>query len=55
MNLLCRNIQNSDDVDADSRYSVAMIISKYLHAYDGSECEWICNAIDSSLKNEVNI
>ena len=54
MYLLCRNSQNSDDVDALSRDSVAMMISKHLHAYGGSECEWICNAIYSSLKMEVN-
>ena len=50
MDLLCRNSQNSDEVDALSSYSVAMMISKYLHAYGGSERVWICNAIDSSLK-----
>ena len=55
MGLLCRNSQNSDDVDALSRDSVAMMISNCLYAYCGSEREWICNAIDSSLKMEVNI
>ena len=47
MDLLCSNSQNSDDVDALSRDSVAMKISKCLNAYGGSEHEWICNAIDS--------
>ena len=55
MYLLCRNSQNSDDVDALSTDSVAMIIPKFLHDYGGSESEWICNAIDSSLKMEVDI
>ena len=32
-----------------------MMISKCLHAYGGSYCEWICNAIDYSLKMEVGI
>ena len=55
MYLLCRNSQNSDDADAISRDSVAMMIYKYLHAYGGSERKCICNAIDSSLKMEVDI
>ena len=55
MDLLCRNRQNSYDVDALSRDSVKMMISKFLRAYGGSEHEWICNVIDSSLKMEVNI
>ena len=55
MDLPCRNSQNSDDVDALSRDSVAMMISKFLHAYGGSEREWIFNTIDSSLKMEVGI
>ena len=55
MNLISRNSQNSDDVDALSRDSVAMMISNFLHAYGGSEREWIWNTIDSSLKIEVNI
>ena len=55
MGLICRNSQKSDDVDALSRDSVTMMISKILHAYGGSDREWICNAIDSSLKMEVNI
>ena len=55
MDLISRNNQNSDDVDALSRDSVAMMISKCLHAYGGSEREWICNETDSSLKMEVDI
>ena len=55
MDLLFRNSKNSDDVDAVYRDSVAMMIYKCLHDYGGSECEWICNTIDSSLRMEVNI
>ena len=55
MGLLCRNSQNSDDVDALSRNSVAMIISKILYAYGVSERKSICNVSDSSLKMEVYI
>ena len=55
MDLLCRNSQNSDDVDTFYRDSIAMIIFKCLHAYGGSEREWICNIIYSSLKMEVYI
>ena len=55
MDLLCRNSQNSDYVDALSRDSFAMMIYKCLHAYGGSEREWIFNKIDSSLKMEVDI
>ena len=55
MDLLCRSSQIVDDVDALSRDSVEMIISKCLHAYGGSEGEWICNKIYSSLKMEVDI
>ena len=55
MDLPCRNSQNSDDVDAISRGGVSMMVSKCFHAYCGSECERICNAIDSSLKMEFNI
>ena len=32
-----------------------MMISNFLHPYGGSEREYICNAIDSSLKMEVDI
>ena len=53
MDLLCRKIQNSDDVGALSRDSVAIMISKCLHAYDGSDSEWIYNIIYYSLKMEV--
>ena len=49
------NSQNSDDIDALSRDSVAMMISKCLHDYGGSQREWICNVIDYSLKLEFNI
>ena len=55
MDLLCSNSQNSDDVDALSRDSVAMKISKCLNAYGGSERECKCNAIYSELKTEVDI
>ena len=55
MNLPLRNIQKSDGVDALSRDSVAMMIYNFLHAYGGSEREWIFNTIDSSLKMEVGI
>ena len=55
MDLFFRNSKKSDDVDAISRYSAAMRISKCLHAYNASEREWICNVIDSSLKMEVDI
>ena len=55
MYLLCGNIQNSYDVDAIVRDSVAMMISKCLYAYGGSEHEYICNAIDYLLKMEVGI
>ena len=55
MRLLCRNSQNKYDVDELSRDSVVMMIYKCLHAYGGSEREFIYNAIDSSLKMEVYI
>ena len=55
VDLLFRNSQNSDDVDALSRDSVATTIYKRIHEYGGSEREWICNAIDSLLKMEVDI
>ena len=41
MDLLCKNSQNSDDVDALSRYIFAIIISKCFHSYGVSEREWI--------------
>ena len=55
MDLIFGNIQNSYDVDTLSIDSVEMIISKFLHAYGGSDREWICNATYSSLKMEVDI
>ena len=55
MDLIFKSSQNSDDVDALSRDSVAMMIYKCLHSYYGSEREWICNAIDSSLEMDVDI
>ena len=55
MDLLCSNSKKSDDVDALSWDIVAMNISKCLHAYGGSEREWICNKIGSLLKMEVDI
>ena len=55
MDLLCRNSKTIDDVDALYMDSVAMMISKCLHNYGGSEREWICNAIYSSLKMEFDI
>ena len=41
MDLICRKIQNSDDVDALSRDIIAIIISKCFHSYGVSEREWI--------------
>ena len=55
MDLIFGNSQNSYDVDTLSIDSVEMIISKFLHAYGGSDREWICNAIYSSLKMKVDI
>ena len=39
MDLLFRNTQKSDDIDAIYRDSVAMMTSKCLHAYGVSERE----------------
>ena len=50
MDLICRDSQNSDGVEALSRDSVAMMISNFLHDYGGSEREWIFKAIGYSLK-----
>ena len=55
MGLLCRNSQNSDEFYALSSDIFTMTIYKRLHAYGGSEREWICKAIDSSLKMEFDI